>query len=225
MTIHVQDHELTLLPEKALLLDHSLILADTHFGKSAAFRARGIPVPEGDTDVDSDAILALAERHQPERLVIAGDFLHAPQGKSPAVLETLGRFFTRLSCETHLVLGNHDLHAGALPAEWSVTVHQSLALGPFTVVHDPDDLSSAASAKEDAPAATFFICGHLHPVARIRDGANTSFRTPCFWLRKNRLVLPSFGSFTGGAIVHPAAHDRVFGPLHDRVVEIPPEAF
>ncbi len=213
MTLQVHDHLLTLLPEKALILDSTLILADTHFGKSASFRARGIPVPEGDTAQDTGRILVLLDRHRPERLVIAGDFLHAPEGKSPAVLESLAHFFSRLECETHLVLGNHDHRAGPLPRDWPVTVHESLALGALTIVHDP----------AEAPGDEFSICGHLHPVARIKDGVNTGFRTPCFWLREMSLILPSFGTFTGGAIAHPADGERIFAPLHDRVVEIPRE--
>ncbi|NIP96923.1 MAG: ligase-associated DNA damage response endonuclease PdeM, partial [Akkermansiaceae bacterium] len=197
MTIDLNRRKVTLLPQKAVLLAESLILADTHFGKSAAFRARGIPVPEGDTRQDTRRILDLLERHQPARLVVAGDFLHAPEGMSPAVLGFLSEFVCRLPCELHLVLGNHDLRAGTLPPDWPVVTHQALPLDGFSVVHDP----------RHAAPGSFSICGHLHPVARIRDGRNTGFRLPCFWVRKDQLILPSFGSFTGGAIAHPADHD------------------
>lgn len=211
MTIKARRHQLTLLPERAVLCDSHLIIADTHFGKSATLRAHGIPVPEGDTVRDGARILALVERHQPARLIIAGDFFHAPEGKSPAVLESLTALFRELSCEVSLVLGNHDLRSGSLPAEWPVAIDVNCALGDLTVVHDP----------ADAPTGSFCICGHLHPVARINDGKNTGFRAPCFWFSDNRLVLPSFGTFTGGVVVHPRGADRIFAPLHDQVVEVP----
>jgi DNA ligase-associated metallophosphoesterase len=214
MHISIRNIRCTLLPEKALLLNNSLILADTHFGKSASFRARGVPIPEGDTAQDTQRILGLLATHHPERLVIAGDFLHALEGKTPEVLASLSSLFASLPCETHLVLGNHDLRAGPLPRDWPVQIHNSLDLHNVTIVHDPTR----------APAGRFSLCGHLHPVARVRDGRNTSFRTPCFWLRESSLILPSFGTFTGGAIVRSAPGDRIFVPLPGRVVEVPPAA-
>jgi hypothetical protein len=53
------------------------------------------------------------------------------------------------------------------------------------------------------------------------DGKRTSLRLPCFWLRESCLVLPSFGSFTGGQIVQPLPGHRVFTVLRDKVVELP----
>jgi hypothetical protein len=87
-------------------------------------------------------------------------------------------------------------------------------LDDFLIVHDP----------AEAPHSRFSICGHLHPVARTKDGKNTALRTPCFWLGEQQLILPSFDTFTGGAVVHPREGDRIFAPLDNRVVEIPPQA-
>ena len=211
MELTLHDQSLTLLPEKALRVDDALVLSDTHFGKAAAFRAKGIPVPEGDTADDLARIQALVAAHRPARLVIAGDFLHAPEGRSPEILDLLATFLRDLPCEAHLVLGNHDQRAGRLPADWPILVHRRLTLGPFTVLHDPADIPPGVTA----------LCGHLHPVARIRDGRTTTLRLPCFWLRRDALILPSFGAFTGGAVVQPAAGDRIFVPLAERVTEIP----
>ena len=35
------------------------------------------------------------------------------------------------------------------------------------------------------------------------------------------VVSPSFGTFTGGHPIRPAAKDRIFTPLNDRIVELP----
>ena len=42
---------LLLCPERAAYWParHTLLIADAHFGKSASFRARGVPVPEATT--------------------------------------------------------------------------------------------------------------------------------------------------------------------------------
>lgn len=216
MHFSIGQHSFHLLADRALMLDDSiLVLSDTHFGKSASFRARGVPIPEGDTAEDSARILKLVSLHSPQRLIVVGDFLHAPEGKTPSILASLTEFFAQLPCGTDLVMGNHDLRAGALPKDWPIEIHDTLQLDDLLFVHDP----------EDAPKNTFSVCGHLHPVARLKDGKNTSFRVPCFWLRPNRLILPSFGSFTGGAIARPEAGDRLFVPVRDKVLEIPESAW
>lgn len=211
MTLRTPHCELTLLPDKALLVGSTLVLADTHFGKSATFRRRGIPVPEGETAADTRRIRELVDRHHPDRFVIAGDLLHARLDPDEPVVEKLTAFFASLPCETHLVLGNHDRRSGALPASWPVEVHDALALPGFAVVHDP----------ADARPGEFCICGHLHPVVRIREGAGSNLRVPCFWLHRETLVLPSFGTFTGGSLVRPAPSDRIFIPVRDQVRELP----
>ena len=51
MRVVLGDEPLTLLASRAALWDARrwLIVADAHFGKAAAFRARGVPVPRGTT--------------------------------------------------------------------------------------------------------------------------------------------------------------------------------
>ena len=58
-------------------------------------------------------------------------------------------------------------------------------------------------------------------MVRIPDGKRTSLRLPCFLFRDNTLVLPAFGSFTGGAILDSNPDDRIFVALREQVVELP----
>jgi metallophosphoesterase superfamily enzyme len=37
-----------------------------------------------------------------------------------------------------------------------------------------------------------------------------ALRLPCFVVGPHRMILPSFGSFTGGHVVRPEAGDRIF---------------
>ncbi len=72
---------LTLLAGGAVYLADSatLVLAGLLLGKSAAFRAKGLPVPEGDDARDLGRLQTLVEKHAAVRLVIAGDLFHASQ--------------------------------------------------------------------------------------------------------------------------------------------------
>ena len=204
--------ELTLLPEGAAWLADSatLILADLHLGKSAAFRAKGLPVPEGDNARDFGRMLALAERYQAARLIIAGDLFHASGGITPELEADLSDFIHLLGIPLILVLGNHDAKIQKLPDLLHVFPHLDLG-ETIRIIHDP----------QDAKGERLHLCGHWHPVVKIPDGKRTSLRLPCFLFRNNTLVLPAFGSFTGGAILTAEPDDRVFIALRDQIVELP----
>jgi metallophosphoesterase superfamily enzyme len=133
----------------------------------------------------------------------------------PDVLDRLARWCASSPAKLILVIGNHDRRALARTDPPFETTRR-LQLGGIEIVHDPADVS---------PESQLTIGGHLHPVIRIRDGRRTSIRSACFWLRGNTLTLPSFGSFTGGQIIHPAAEDRIFIPIRDKVAEVPSQCW
>ena len=203
---------LRLLPEGAVFISDSatLVVADVHLGKSAAFRARGIAVPEGETAHDLGRLLALAKLHGAAHLVIAGDLFHAPSGMTPEVEAALSGFLEEIAIPTTLVLGNHDRKLRSVIARLNPVPHLDFG-DALRVIHDP----------ADATGERIHISGHWHPVVKIADGRRRSFRLPCFLLRDNMLVIPSFGSFTGGAIMATRAGDRVFVLLRDEIVELP----
>lgn len=207
------DHPIQLLPEGAILLTETqtLVVADLHLGKSAAFRSHGLPVPEGDTARDLARLLELARRHSAREVIVAGDLFHAPSGITPEIDAEITNFLQDLSVPFHLVEGNHDAKIKTLPARLQAL--QSMDREGIRIIHDP----------ADAHPAPLHIAGHWHPIARIRDGKRTSLRLPCFLLRENTLILPSFGTFTGGAVTPSESQDRIYVPLRDRVVEVPQE--
>jgi len=203
--------EIRLLPEGAAFLtgSGSLVIADIHLGKSATFRARGLPVPEGDNELDLTRIRNLVHETHAKHLIIAGDLFHAPAGVTVDLADLLADFIRMLGIPLSLVCGNHDAKLKRLPAGIISISH--LDEGDIRIIHDP----------QDASPDHLNIAGHLHPVARIPDGRRTSLRLPCFLFRGRTLVLPSFGSFTGGSIVHPQPRDRIFIPLRGEVIELP----
>lgn len=204
---------ITLLPEGAVFLSDSatLVVADVHLGKSAAFRAQGLPVPEGDTVRDLQRLLELARKCHAAHLVVAGDLFHAPSGITPLLETAVADFILQLGLPMTLIVGNHDVKLRRFPSE--IRAVASLDLGEsICVIHDP----------AHARGERLHIAGHWHPVVRIPDGRRTSLRLPCFLYRNRTLVLPAFGSFTGGAILSPAPADRIFVAIREEVVELPP---
>ncbi len=212
MTPFAEHPSLKLLPEGAVYLTDSatLMVADLHLGKSATFRAKGLPVPEGDDARDFGRMQALVEKLGAARLVIAGDLFHAPSGITPELQAAMDAFLDAVDIPVTLVLGNHDVKIRSLPPRLHPVNRLELAVG-LVVIHDP----------AEAIGEVLHLCGHLHPIVRIPDGMRTSLRFPCFLKRGNALVLPSFGSFTGGAVMHRKPADRVFVALRDEVIELP----
>ena len=213
MTRTLLKETVVFLTDKAVFLpEHrTLVLSDVHLGKAGTFRANGIPVPEGDNARDLARITRLAESTSAQQIVIAGDLIHARSGLTRDLLSLVNTWARRTSANVVLVTGNHD--AKALRGEdLGFPTTSSLALGEMHVVHDPADAAGGNALS---------ICGHIHPVVKIREARSRSVRVPCFWLSDNVLTLPSFGSFTGGYVIKPKAGDQVFASLGPKVVEIP----
>lgn len=211
LTLH--DQQLTLLPQRAIYWHNTrtLLVADLHFGKTATFRSAGIPIPPGTTRTDLQRLDQLLANTQATRLILLGDFLHSRFGREPQLMNTLGDWFAAkcATTQTLLIRGNHDSHAGPLPADWPVTtIEESLFEAPFVFRHEP---------KTDKRGFTF--AGHLHPAIRLA-GPGRSLRADCFWFGSQVAVLPAFGSFTGSATVQPVMGDRLFAVGDDEVIEI-----
>jgi DNA ligase-associated metallophosphoesterase len=210
VTLHHFNQTLELLPGKAVLLpDRTVVVADLHLGKATAFQAKGLAIPEGDSHADLQRLGTICEQVQASRLVINGDLFHSPAGLTIEIERLLETWLNTLHLPVELVLGNHDRKLPHLP-RWLTAVH-SVEHAGIHLVHDP----------ADAPAGVPVVAAHWHPVAKIADGKRTSLRLPCFLLRRNVLVLPSFGTFTGGAVVDREEGDRIFVAPGDRVIEVP----
>jgi DNA ligase-associated metallophosphoesterase len=203
---------LTLLPHHAAITpEGTLVVADLHLGKAPVLREKGLPIPKSHTRRNLNRLFELVVQNKIRRLVIAGDFLHGTTSRTPTVHDAVRDFLGALSIPVTLVLGNHDRKNLPLPDDWPMEIVESLELEGWHVVHDP----------ADAPPHRPSISAHWHPVFRVQDGKRSSLRLPCFWLKGQRLILPSFGSFTGGQRIQPGENDRVFAPLDGQVYELP----
>jgi len=202
--VEIAGERLLLLPEKAVYwpAQAMLIIADIHFGKAASFRAQGIPVPRGTTTENLLGLEALIERHGARHVVFLGDFLHARAAHASSTQQAMLAWRrSRPDLRLTLVRGNHDKHAGDPAAVLDIElVDEPHMVGPFAFCHHPDlDLGGGGYA----------LAGHVHP-AWVLATRFDSLRLPCFVVGSERMILPSFGSFTGGHVVTRAAGDAIF---------------
>ncbi|HEX2191475.1 MAG TPA: ligase-associated DNA damage response endonuclease PdeM [Longimicrobiaceae bacterium] len=213
--VELRGERLRLLPERAAFWEGTgtLLAADLHWGKAAAFRASGVAVPGGGTADDLARLSGALERTGARRLVLLGDLFHARAGRTAAVLDAARAWRARHpAVEVVLVPGNHDRHAGPPPPGLELrVVPEGTAEPPFVLAHHPEP-----------SAAGYVLAGHLHPGVVLRGAARMRQRLPCFWLGAEVGVLPAFGGFTGLAEVRPRGGDRVWVVAGEEVVEVPP---
>ncbi len=205
---------LWLLPESAAWHAESrtLFIADLHLGKSAAFRAGGLPVPAGTTQDNLRRLATLVHVHAAGRIVFLGDLLHSRHAQRASAIEPL-RAWRADHAALHCVLvrGNHDAHAGDPPP----------SLG-FEVVDEPWPVAGADGLfachhPQRVPGGTV-LAGHWHPAVALRGPARDRERLACFCRLDGLLVLPAFGAFTGsspqsppvGSVCYPVGGDRVW---------------
>lgn len=210
LTLDWQDQRWRLLPERALYWEDraTLILSDLHLGKAEDFQAAGVPVPSSVHDEDLARLRTLLERLAPERVYVLGDFVHSNR----IVHTELARKFRALhgSARWTLALGNHDVRA-----------RERLVIWGFDAVVDDVLEEGLIFCHDEGACAGPVISGHVHPVVRV-GGVRDRLRLPCFVFGRDRVLLPSFGAFTGGYEIARRRSERVFAVCDEAVLEVPP---
>jgi DNA ligase-associated metallophosphoesterase len=210
---NVAGEALTLFPDRAVYWQRrqTLLVADLHFGKAAAFRAGGIPVPAGTTVDALERLSGLVSRTGASRVIFLGDFLHAREGRAADTLGKITEWRTRHSgIELVLVRGNHDVRAGDPQVELGARcVDAPYADAPFVFAHHPCEADHG-----------YVLAGHIHPGVRLAGPARQGVRLPCFWFGARCGVLPAFGDFTGLALVEATNGDQVWVIADGRVIPV-----
>lgn len=179
--------DLVLHGERALYYpaESTLMVADTHFGKAALMRRRGLAVPSGQSRDDLQRLSRLIEAFEPQRLIVLGDFFHHKPIAGEPFLDQFPAWLAQHSAvSVEAVVGNHDRHAAGV--DIGLLWHDYLDLGPFRLLHEPEPVPGR-----------HVLAGHLHPVLTLQVAADR-LRAPVFWFREQVSVLPSFGALTGG---------------------------
>lgn len=190
--VRLFEQRLQLLDDKALYLPEvgALLVSDVHLGKAETFQALGIPISSQVNEENLERLRSLIHQTKPQRLFILGDLFHSKKSLVPEVLVSWDNFLKAIAIDTCLIVGNHDRKlTSALPPLAMDTQVEAVSVGPFLLSHEPEVRHTAA----------LNVCGHIHPVVKLRSRTD-SLRLPCFFVERDqrRLTLPSFGEFTGG---------------------------
>lgn len=187
--------------------DHSLLcVSDMHLGKSERIARRGgALLPPFETE---DTLARLADEIallNPKIVVCLGDSFD-----DLATLDSLSepnhRYLTSLMAGRHWIWieGNHD----AGPVEIGGSHMQVFTNERITFRHIAETGKTAE------------ISGHYHPKARLAARSHGISR-PCFLIDDTRIIMPAFGTYTGGlrtdqkdlrSLMNADAHAVLTGP-------------
>jgi DNA ligase-associated metallophosphoesterase len=192
----------------------ALLVADLHLEKASWFARVGQFLPPYDSEATLAALTAEVERTGASRLFCLGDSFHDRFGcdRLPAAARALLLQLTA-TLDWTWILGNHDPgfadHCGGRLAE-------EVEVSGIVLRHE---------AVRDDPRPE--LSGHFHPKLRLHlKGRNVSRR--CFVVSSTKMILPAFGSLTGGLDAH---HPEIIGnvgpqasalvPVSDRLLRFP----
>ncbi|MEM9446221.1 MAG: ligase-associated DNA damage response endonuclease PdeM [Verrucomicrobiota bacterium] len=213
-SLSLQNQTLILYPEGAIFWQKqkALLISDLHLGKSAVFRARGIPVPEGSDPYDLERLTTLLKKTRPQKLIILGDLFHAKESASaPTIMNFSNWKKEHNRLEIMLIEGNHDRSCRDLPVKWNIELMKnSFSIEPFLLSHQPQN-----------QIGLYNIAGHIHPSIKVKDRGHRTTRIPCFYFGEQSALLPSFGSFTGHYTIQPEPNSQIFGIVDNQILHLP----
>jgi DNA ligase-associated metallophosphoesterase len=167
------------LPDLSLL-----VVSDLHLEKGAAFARRGQMLPPYDTIETLKILRSLIDHYQPQTVVSLGDNFHDRRGSEflPNDIRTMLNDIIG-DRQWIWINGNHDpdgTHGlkGISSDEYQVD--------GLVFRHEPSTVQVAGE-----------IAGHLHPCAVVRR-QGSSIRSACFASDGKRLLMPAFGTMSGG---------------------------
>ena len=172
-------------PEEKLL-----IVSDLHLEKGAAL-STGAPLPQFDTKDTLERLQATLGDSEATKLICLGDSFHTtsrafqmPKAYAQIIDHIAARY------EMIWITGNHD---SQLPARLPGIVTDQIMLQGILLCHE---------AEPSAQMPT--ISGHFHPKARIKLRARR-LSARCFVHTTQHIIMPAFGSYTGGLNICDAA--------------------
>lgn len=175
----------------------TLLIADLHLEKASNMAKRGVHLPPYDTRASLTQLEAVIAQLQPEQLIFLGDSFHDDEARERIAEADLIRLrAVSKRAATIWITGNHDPNP---PTDIGGRIANEVVLGGVTLRHEPKQLGP-----ED-----FEIAGHLHPGAAVSQRGR-HIHCKCFAADRNRLIMPAFGSFTGGLSICAAPFESLF---------------
>jgi DNA ligase-associated metallophosphoesterase len=183
-----------------------LLIADVHLGKIAHFRKHGAALPIHAAYQNLQKLTEIVNDLAPKTVCFLGDLFHSDLNRE---WDDFSQWVQYTQSQLLLIAGNHDIISPKKYTEMGITVVEQLERFGVFLSHHPTETETL-----------FNIAGHIHPGVRLRGLGRQSVTLPCFFLKKQQLILPAFGTFTGKYLLAPSEADRVFAIVEGEVMEM-----
>ncbi len=179
----------------------TLIISDLHFEKGSFFSETRQFIPPFDTIETLRQLSKFIDDHPVEMIIFLGDLVHdkfAFQRMTAEAKELFFEILKNINCT--LTVGNHD--------DTSFLEDIGLNLTENIII---DDICFSHQPMIDKK---FSVFGHYHPKVRLKINSRGIW-TSCFIVNKEKLLMPSYGYFTGGLSIKSLEIQKLFEPEYE----------
>ena len=204
--ITINDANFSLHPSGAMYWQERdmVLIADVHLGKVSHFRKHGSAVPKKAIQKNFDRLQDVVDEFQPKVICFLGDLFHSNLNTEWKLFEDWAK---QQTAGIVLVIGNHDIIDPTRYENLGVKLASEWVLDSFLLTHIPE-------IREEH----YNFSGHIHPGIKLKGIGKQFLKLPAFFQKKNQLILPAFGEFTGNYIMNPEDDDVVFAVTPDEVI-------
>lgn len=208
MIIKINNEHFTLHQSGAIFWERKkmLLISDVHLGKVAHFRKHGIGIPKDAIFENFTRLSAVLEMFDAETIVFLGDLFHSTINNE---WNLFSEWTKQHAKRIILVEGNHDIISKQYYTDLNIEIYKELIFDDFLLTHHPTEREGF-----------FNFCGHIHPGIKLRGMGRQFLNLSCFFRKRNQLIFPAFGEFTGNSYVIPTENDKVYAITKEEVIEI-----
>ncbi|MCJ7465737.1 MAG: ligase-associated DNA damage response endonuclease PdeM [Maribacter sp.] len=205
-TIKINFQQFVLHPSGVLFWEQKsyLLISDVHLGKISHFRKYGAAVPQKAIAKNFELLQEVVTFFQPNTICFLGDLFHSTLNQE---WDAFKKWVTGVRAKIILVKGNHDIISYLKYEALGIDVVEELPLDAFLLTHHPEEREGF-----------YNLSGHIHPAIRLRGQGRQSLRLPCFFKRKNHMILPAFGEFTGSHVLKVKNDDEIYAITQNEVI-------
>ena len=183
-----------------------LLIADVHLGKVTHFRKNGFAIPNDALHKNFEKLIEVVNFFNASTIFFLGDLFHSTKNSE---WDLFVKWSKECTCEIILIAGNHDIINAKNYEKNGIKVVDYIRIDDFLLTHHPTEVEGM-----------FNFSGHIHPGIVLRGLGRGHLKLPCFFQRKNQMILPAFGAFTGLGIIKPQEGDVIFAVTKEEIILI-----
>ena len=179
----------------------TLIISDLHLEKGSFFTESNQYIPPFDTTETLRNLSDFINNHPVEKIIFLGDLIHdkfAFQRMTEKSKELFFKILENIDCT--LTVGNHDNIS--FLEDIGLTLTNQVIIDGICFSHYPSIDQS------------FSVFGHYHPKVKLIINARGIW-VACFVLSKKRILMPSYGYYTGGLSIKDAQIQDLFDAQYE----------